>query len=459
MKSKFDKVLIVDDNKEILVALKIFLRKYFKEIITLESPANLHFQLSQSSFDLIILDMNFRSGDNSGNEGLYWIREILKSDPDALIICITAYGAIQLAVKALQKGAMDFIEKPWDEEKFIASILRVARMRENSKKIKQLENRNKALSNASAPNLSWVKGHSKKMRGIWDSIEKIAPTDANIMITGENGTGKEIIARTIHNKSTRKEMPFVSVDLGALTGSLFESELFGYVKGAFTSAHADKAGWLEVANGGTLFMDEIGNLPVEKQTKLLTVLQNRVFTPVGSTKTMNLDVRILSATNSNLTKMVAEEAFREDLLYRLNTIIIDIPPLRERREDIPGFVSFYLDKFKRKYQKPNLEVNSKLMNRMINYSWPGNIRELKHSIERAVILSEGEKLNTSDFYFNNLHVSEHIGNNEDDLNLEKHEKKMIQTAINKARGNYTRAAELLGISRRTLYNKIDKYEI
>ncbi|MEE4197288.1 MAG: sigma-54 dependent transcriptional regulator [Bacteroidales bacterium] len=461
MKKKYDQVLIIDDNQEILVALRIFLRNYFKDISTLNSPSDIHSTVRNNPFDLILLDMNFKAGDRSGNEGIFWLREILKIKPESIVICITAYGDIQLAVKAMQHGATDFIEKPWNEEHLLASILRAAKLNETKKQINKLTEKNKQLAKQNTTNLEIIRGTTARMRNIWQTVEKIAPTDANVLLTGENGSGKEIIAKSIHHISPRAENPFITIDLGSLTPTLFESELFGHVKGSFTHATTDKTGWFEIADQGTLFLDEIANLSPEQQAKLLSVIQNKEITRVGSTQTIPLDIRIISATNAPLEEMVSSGKFREDLLYRLNTIHITLPPLRERRADIPELVDFYLQKFKAKYKKPGLTLQKSVIHRLENYSWPGNIRELKHTIERAVILSDGSTLSISAIYPDNRHPeTEKLPNNGElnsNLNLDQNEKKLIRSAINQAKGNYTKASELLGISRRTLYNKIEKY--
>ena len=460
MEQKLNKILIIDDNEEILIALKIFLRKYVQEIFTLNTPTNLHSTIQNHDFDLIILDMNFKTGERIGNEGLFWLNEILKIKPESIVICITAYGAIKLAVKAIQNGAADFIEKPWDEEQFLTAILRASKLKESNKKLNLLKEKNKQLAKQTSPKIDFIKGTSPQMEGIWQTIEKIAPTDANILITGENGTGKELIAHHIHQLSLRNTEAFITVDLGALTPSLFESELFGYTKGAFTNALKDKKGWFETAAEGTIFLDEIANLNIEQQAKLLSAIQRKEISPVGSTETVALNVRIISATNADLKKSVTQNKFREDLLYRLNTITIELPALRNRKNDIPLLFDFYFEKYKSKYNKQNLTASAKLINRLLIYSWPGNIRELKHAIERAVILSDNNILKISDFYFDtdsNNTFNDTNGSNS--YNLENNEKILIQKSINLSKGNYTKAADILGISRRTLYNKIEKYGI
>jgi len=459
MEKIYEKVLIIDDNEEILIALKIFLRNYFQEIYTLNSPSNIHHTIEQHDFDLILLDMNFKAGDRSGNEGVFWLREILKINPEAIIICITAYGDVLLAVKAMQNGATDFIEKPWNEEHLLASILRAAKLNSTKKQLVKLSEKNKQLARQSASNTDFVLGNSSKMQQIWQSVNKIAPTDANVLITGENGTGKEIFAKNIHSQSLRKDAPFIAVDLGALSSSILESELFGHVKGAFTNAKSDKTGWFEVANGGTLFLDEIANLNVEQQAKLLTVIQNKEVSKVGSTQVTPLDIRIISATNAELNSMVAEGKFREDLMYRLNTIHIHLPPLKQVKEDIIPLVEYYFNKFKTKYNKPELKLPESTLKRMQNYNWPGNIRELKHTVERAVIMNDSEKLTITDLYNETSERTHNDITSSANLNLAENELNLIKKAINSSKGNYTKAAQLLGISRRTLYNKLEKYDI
>ncbi|MCB2195587.1 MAG: sigma-54 dependent transcriptional regulator [Bacteroidetes bacterium] len=459
MEKKYDNVLIVDDNEEILIALKIFLRKFFKNIHALNSPSNIYSSLERLDYDLVLLDMNFKAGDRTGNEGLFWLKELLKINPELIIICITAYGDIKLAVKAMQIGATDFIEKPWNEEHLLACILRSAKLNQTKKQIHYLTKKNKQLAHNTSK-LDIVKGSSNKILQLWNTIDKISPTDANVLITGENGSGKEIVAKSIHSKSLRSDAPFITVDLGSLTPTLFESELFGHVKGAFTNANKDKTGWFEIANGGTLFLDEIANLSLEQQAKLLSAIQNKEICPVGSNLPIPLDIRIISATNADLKFLISKNQFREDLLYRLNTIQIETPPLRERKDDIPELIDFYVNKYNVKYHKPQLKVSPSIYNRLQNYSWPGNVRELKHTLERAIILSSNNTLNISDIYIDTMagkSVNSTNSNEVSNLNLENNEKQIIQKAINQAKGNYTKTASLLGISRRTLYNKLAKY--
>ncbi len=452
----YNKILIIDDNKEILTALKIFLRNYFKEIFTLSSPVQLYEMLDKHAFDVIMLDMNFKAGKSSGNEGLFWLGEILKKDSNLSVICITAYGEVGLAVQALKAGAVDFIEKPWKEELLLAAIMRAAKLSDSQQTIKKLKKKNQNLTNWQSQASGFIRGHSPKMQQVWETVEKVAPTDANILITGENGSGKEVIARRIHQLSERKNEAFIPVDLGALVTSLFESELFGHVKGAFTDAKQDKTGWFELAHGGTIFLDEIGNLELAQQAKLLSVIQNKEITPVGSMESRKTDVRIISATNANITERVQQNQFREDLLYRLNTIAIEVPPLRQRTEDLPDLLDFYLKKFQTKYHKGNFTVDQRVMERLKQYPWPGNIRELRQCAERAVILSRGNKLKFSDFRIHAVPGNE-LTRETDTLNLEIIEKHSIAKAIENTGGNYSKASELLGISRKTLYNKISKY--
>lgn len=451
-------LLIIDDNRELLIALKMLLKPYFHTIHTATEPPIVHQLMEEQSFDLILLDMNFNPGKHSGKEGLYWLEQIMQRDAQASVVCMTAYGAIELAVKAMQAGAVDFIEKPWDEEKLIASILRAQNFNRTRRQLQTLQKSQARLTSGNAENQGFIPGNSPRMQQLWQSIEKIAPTDANVLITGENGTGKELIARALHKRSQHPEKAFVAVDMGAITPTLFESELFGHVKGAFTDAHSDKPGWFQTASGGTLFLDEIANIPANLQAKLLSVLQRREVIPVGSHQAIPVDIRLITATNANLAEKVASGSFREDLYYRLNTLHLQLPPLRERTDEIAELASYFQKQFTRKYAKPFVPLTENIVKRLIAYPWPGNIRELKHTLERAIILSEDGHIRKEHLHLTPISNSL-PGNNTQSYALATHEKLLIQKAIRDARGNYSQAAKMLGISRRTLYNKIGKYGI
>ncbi len=450
------KVLIVDDNKEILVALKLLLSEEFSKIHTERNPSLIPGILSREKPDVIILDMNFRAGINTGNEGIFWLREILKTDPDAAVIMITAYGEIDLAVEAMKEGALDFIQKPWDDRKLLTTAVNAWKIRTSRKEIQSLKAQKSQILGLENPEYTLVTGDSPLMASLLRTIDKIAPTDAGVLILGENGTGKELIARRIHNLSERKNDAFVRVDLGALAPTLFESELFGYRKGAFTGADKDYAGRFEIASGGTLFLDEISNISPELQSKLLTAIQSGEVTPLGSTEPIPVDVRLISATNVSLENLIREKKFREDLLYRINTIRLDLPPLRERPGEIPALLEHFLKICAKKYNKPILKTSKEVIPYLTGYSWPGNIRELRHSIEKAVILNESGKLTREDFFFERPSAPGAAGGS---LNLEENEKELIRKALRASKGNISKAAEDLGISRKTLYNKLDRYEI
>ncbi len=449
-------ILIVDDNRDILVALKILLNDEFKTIITERNPSLIPGILEQNNVDVILLDMNFRAGVNTGNEGIYWMNEILKKDPGAAIILITAYGDVNIAVKAMKEGAMDFIQKPWDDEKLLVTLRNAYTIRKSRQEINQLKDQKKHLLNHQQENQKMVIGESPAMLNILKTIEKVAPTEASVMVLGENGTGKELIARELHRKSARSDEVFVRVDLGSIAPTLFESELFGHTKGAFTGAHSNKPGRFEIAGKGTLFLDEIGNIPPELQQKLLAVLQNREVIRLGSNKAIKVDIRLISATNYSLEELVKEKKFREDLLYRINTIKIDLPPLRERVEEIPVLAEHFLNLYCKKYKKEKLLLSADILNKLSRYSWPGNIRELQHTIEKVVILHENGKLSSGEFFFDK---PASIQSSTYTLNLEENEKELIRKSLKINKGNISRAAEDLGISRKTLYNKLEKYEI
>jgi DNA-binding NtrC family response regulator len=450
--NKKGKILVVDDNEEVLIAVDMLLSCYFEKIETIKNPNLLNSALEKEQFDVIILDMNFSAGISSGNEGIYWMNEILKTDPEAIIVFITAYGDLDLAVRAIREGGTDFIQKPWDDEKFITTIENALKLRKSQIEISNLKLKQKHLSDDISAHFPDIIGKSEAINKVFTVISKVAKTDANVLILGENGTGKELVAREIHRKSLRSEEVFVNLDVSALPDSLFESELFGYVKGAFTDAKTDKPGRIEIASGGTLFLDEIGNLSLTAQTKLLTVLQNREISRLGANYKIPVDIRLVCATNKLLHEMVAEGLFREDLLYRINTIQIDIPPLSERNEDIILLANFFKEKYEKKYHKTTFKLEKSAVEKLKTYSWPGNVRELDHIIEKAVILSENTSLCGNDFLLseNNLQINK-------TLDLSENEKHLILQAIEKNKGNFTLAAKELGVSRKTLYNKFKKY--
>jgi DNA-binding NtrC family response regulator len=453
MKKK-GKILIVDDNEEILVALRLQLSAFFEKVVTEKKPDVIPTMMNRENFDVIILDMNFKAGINTGNEGIYWMNRILAADPAVSVIFITAYAGIELAVKAIQQGAADFIEKPWDDDKMLASVLKAWELRKSKQEISNLREKQQHLSEKLNDQYDSLRGNSPAMDKIYRTIEKVAGTDANILILGENGTGKEILAREIHRLSARSKEVFIGVDMGSLAETLFESELFGHIKGAFTDAREDRPGRFEIATGGTLFLDEIGNLPLAMQSKLLAVLQNREVTRIGSNKPVSVDIRLITATNKKLFELSAQGLFREDLLYRINTIMLEIPPLRERKEDIPLFIDYFLKKYTLKYGKPGFNIEKQAMEKLIQYGWPGNIRELQHMTEKAVILGEGGMLHTEDFFFGSN--SRNRGSLSEILNLEQLENEAIRRALEKHNGNITRAVAELGISRRALYYKMGK---
>ena len=447
------KLLIVDDNPGILNSLKLLLKPGFEIIKTISNPNQLYSELEQNDIDVVLLDMNFKAGVNTGNEGLFWLSEIKKKAPLLEVIMITAYGDIELAVKSLKKGAFDFVLKPWDTDKLKATLEAACRLRNSNLELSDLKSREKLHKQDSNKASLLVPGRSGIMKELMNMVDKIAVTDASVLITGENGTGKEVIAREIHRRSQRSNELFVLVDLSSLAESLFESELFGHKKGSFTNAYEDKTGRFTMADKGTLFLDEIGNIPLNLQAKILTVLQTRVLTPVGSTKEISVDFRLISATNNNLTEMVSQNHFRQDLLYRMNTIQLRLPPLRERVEDIEDLAIHFLKIYSKKYNKPDLELNKDAIERLKKNPWYGNIRELQHTMEKAVILSEGDQLRSSDFMLLDNDVT--FPNQSE--TLEEMELKMIISTLKKNNFNQNITAEQLGITRQTLYNKIKKY--
>jgi DNA-binding NtrC family response regulator len=446
-------ILVIDDNKSILSTLDILLSPIFQFVTTISNPNLIPAELRKKDYNLVILDMNFQAGVNSGNEGLYWLQRIKETNPDVSVVMITAYGDIDIAVKALKAGASDFVLKPWDNEKLIATLNIALQLNFSKKEVKQLKERESGLIMEFNREHKFIIGSSPQLMKVLNMVRKVAKTDANVLITGENGTGKELIAQEIHRLSERSREVLVSVDIGSLSETLFESELFGHVKGAFTDARENRQGKFETADKGTLFLDEIGNLSFHLQAKLLAAIENRQITRIGSNQSISTDIRLICATNRNLEKMAGEGLFREDLLYRINTIQIELPPLRDRGNDIIVLAEFFLKKYTFKYGKPDIKVNQQATEKLLNYSWPGNIRELQHTIEKAVILSESNVLRGDDL---NLRSAQTTGGNLSCTTLEEMERQMIRQALEKNDGNFTAAAEQLGVTRQTLYNKMKK---
>ncbi|UCD61988.1 MAG: sigma-54-dependent Fis family transcriptional regulator [Flavobacteriaceae bacterium] len=447
------KILVIDDNKSVLSALEILLQFEFKAVASISNPNQISTFPDLKHFDIILLDMNFSAGVNTGNEGLYWLKEIKKIAPATSVIMMTAYGAVELAVKALKEGAADFILKPWNNDKLITTLKTAYSLRKSQKEVEQLKEKESSLKQVINQNRNYIIGNSKALNAVLNLARKVAKTDVNVLITGENGTGKELIARELHRISERKNEVFIAVDMGSISESLFESELFGHTKGSFTDAKEDRAGKFEAANGGTLFLDEIGNLSLQMQAKLLSAIQNKLIVRVGSNKPTPVDIRLICATNCDLDKMVDDGLFREDLLYRINTIRMEIPPLRERENDVLILAEFYLKRFAAKYGKQGLRINQAAYDNFLSHKWPGNIRELVHSIERAVILADGNVLKPTDFLLNEKTAITHDTGPD---TLEEMERLMISKALHQNDGNYSAAAEQLGISRQTLYNKTKK---
>jgi len=454
---KQGKILIVDDNEDLLKAAKMYLKRHFAQVDIEKNPEAIPNLMNNEDYDVILLDMNFTKDVSSGHEGYYWLEKILTIDPSAVVVLITAYGDIQMAVKAIKAGATDFVLKPWENEKLLATLYSAMRLRESRDVIENLKIKNQEINQELNSKFSEIIGQSSAMQKIFQTIERVAKTDANVLILGENGTGKELIARAIHRNSVRQNETFATVDLGSITETLFESELFGHKKGAFTDAKEDRAGRFELANGGTLFLDEIGNLSMPLQAKLLTVLQNRRVSRVGSSKDTPIDIRLICATNMPLYEMVKENRFRQDLLYRINTIEIEVPPLRERFEDIPLLANHFLKYYSEKYGKSVSRISDAAMTRMHKHPWPGNIRELQHSIERAVILSNGNVLQPEDFNFNVSAGKDDGQLNLDQFNLEEVEKLLIRKVLKKYNGNITQAASELGLTQSSLYRRLEKY--
>jgi len=452
---KGSKILIADDNRNVLNALSLLLSSEFEQVKTLQHPNRLLEELASGEYDVVLLDMNFTAEKQTGNEGIYWLREIKSRFRMVEVVMFTAYGDVDLAVKALKEGATDFVLKPWDNEKLLATLKAAARISRSNRELSTLKTREKG-ARQELNRGGEVIYTTDVMSRVMQLVEKVAPTDANILITGQNGTGKELIAREIHNRSRRSSEYFVMADLSALTESLFESELFGYKKGAFTGAEEDREGKFLLAQGGTLFLDEIGNIPLHLQSKLLTVLQTRMISPVGSTQQIPLDIRLIAATNQSIETMVKSGKFREDLLYRINTITVHLPSLRERSGDIPLLANNFIEHYCRKYVKPPFQLDPDLAGRMQRMAWPGNVRELQHAIEKMVILSENGVPDPSSLPGEGSPVVSLPG---EPLTLEDMEERMIRAALARSGNNLTSTAAGLGISRPTLYSKMKKYGI
>lgn len=451
------RILIVDDDKDVLLAARLFLKQHVEVVHTEENPSNLPNLINNENYDMVLLDMNFAPDATSGKEGFYWLNKILENDPSIVVILITGYGDIELAVQGIKEGATNFLLKPWENKKLLATIKTSLQLRQSKMELQDLRAKQKVLmADQNQPYVTII-GNSQAMQRVMAAAQKVAVTDANVLILGENGTGKELIARAIHRASARKDEVFISVDLGAISESLFESELFGFKKGAFTDAKEDRAGRFEAANKGTIFLDEIGNLSLALQSKLLSVLQNRNVVRLGTNKEIPIDVRLICATNMPLYQMVKEGKFRQDLLYRINTVEVHVPSLKERLEDIPLLIDHFLDLYSKKYKLPLKRISEDTLARLKKHDWPGNIRELQHSVERAVIMSDSHILQPHDFFLSGSADEKNDSLDLDNLNLEEAEKMLVRKVIDKHGGNISKAAKELGLTRASLYRRIEKY--
>jgi len=451
MNLKNASILVIDDDQDVLTAVRLLLKTEVKNVVTEKNPQNLRWLL-KDAYDVILLDMNFTSSINTGNEGLFWLKEIRKIKSDVSVIMITAYGDIDLAVRSLKEGATDFVIKPWHNEKLLGIIKEALRKKENKIVSVSQQNGDSVIGKE-------LIGESEVMEEIFLKIGKIAPTDANILILGENGTGKDLIAKAIHQQSMRADKPFIKVDVGALTESLFESELFGHKKGAFTDAREDRIGRFEMANGGTLFLDEIGNISLHQQAKLLSVLQNRQISRIGSNEIIPIDIRLICATNVSLAELGNENRFRKDLIYRINTVEIMMPALRKRGNDIILLARHFVRLYSNKYMKITPDFDKKAMEKLLSYNYPGNVRELQYTIERAVIMADEEILQPKDLIFSPLETPSVSENEPAELKLSAIEKNTILKVIEKHNGNITKAAKELGLTRTALYRRLSKYDI
>lgn len=459
MEEALNKLLIIDDDEDVLLAAKMLLKRHIKEVVIEKDPRKIPFLLNNDSYDVILLDMNYSQDTTSGKEGFYWLEQILEKDPQAVVILITAFGDVEMAVKAVKAGATDFVLKPWQNEKLLTTLSSAARLKKSYKEVDRLKQTSKTLQADSHRAFKDIIGESAAIKKVFNLIDKVASTDANVLVLGENGTGKELIARAIHEKSLRKDMPFIGVDMGAITESLFESELFGHKKGAFTDAKDDRAGRFEVASKGTLFLDEIGNLSQPLQSKLLSAVQSRKVTRVGSNQEIPVDIRLISATNEPIYDMVQESTFRQDLLYRINTVEIQLPPLRERIDDIPLLADHFIKVYANKYRKKIASIAESAVTKLQKYPWPGNIRELQHAIERAIIMSDNSQLAPGDFFFLTQKPETSLSAAPESLKLDDIEKLTIQRVVDKYEGNISKAAKELGLTRASLYRRLEKHGI
>lgn len=440
-------ILVIDDDEDVLVALRLLLKSKVKEVVVNKNPNTIQNLMQTHSFDVVILDMNFNGLVNTGNEGIFWLNKIKKQNPNVDVILITAYGDIDLAIRSLKEGASDFIVKPWKNEKILETVRELVEKKKLPKSQKlNLNSETKII------------GESEPMQDVFVKLKKVAPTDANILILGENGTGKDLIAKAIHENSLRKNMPFVKVDVGALTETLFESELFGYKKGAFTDAREDRKGRFEAANGGTLFLDEIGNISLRQQARLLTVLQNRQVTPLGSHQPISIDIRLICATNLSIGDLADEEKFRKDLIYRINTVDMTIPPLRERSTDITLLAHHFINFYSEKYGKENFNLDPNFIQKLKKHPFSGNVRELQYTLERTVIMAEDRTLTASDLIFSAIESPQMLAVHKE-TNLDAIEKNAILAVIEKNKGNISKSAKELGITRAALYRRLNKYEL
>ena len=462
MMNNTSSILIVDDDQDILTAGRLLLRRQFADVVTCRDPQQIPALFAEHSFAAVLLDMNFGPGLSSGEQGLAWLEHILEIDPAAVVVMITAHGNVDTAVEAMKRGATDFIAKPWQNEKVVATVSAAVKLRQSRGETESLRQANQLLLADTVAGGSDIVGDSAEITRVMDVVNRAAPTDANVLILGENGTGKELIAREIHRRSNRSKQVFLSIDMGAISESLFESELFGHRKGAFTDANEDRLGRIQAANGGTLFLDEIGNLPLHLQTKLLSVLEQRLVTPVGSNQPQEFDVRIVAATNVPAARLRDPQHFRQDLLFRLNTVEVTVPPLRERRDDILPIARHYLEIYSRKHSGVIRTFSRASEKALVDYDWPGNVRALRHAVERAVILAEGDVLEPADLQLegtSSATAAPPVAIAPTILNLDHLEKETIRKALHKHGFNISRAASELGLTRASLYRRMEKHDL